>query len=117
PFTLAMSPRRREIPIYVAALKQKAIESIGELADGWIPAFWPYAKLSQGREWIATGAKRAGRDPAAIVTAPMTTALPVAGGGAAHMAKEIIAFYVGGMGDYYIELLTHFGYADECARI
>src|SRR4051812_344905 len=72
PFTLAMQPRRREIPIYVAALKQKAIESIGELADGWIPAFWPYEKLMQGRAWIAAGAARAGRDPGRIVTAPFT---------------------------------------------
>src|SRR4051812_39399599 len=31
PFTLAMDPKERRVPIYVAALKQKAIESIGEL--------------------------------------------------------------------------------------
>ena len=30
------------------------------------------------------------------------------------MAKQILAFYIGGMGDYYIELLTRFGFGDEC---
>ena len=98
---------RRSIPIYVAALKQKAIESIGELADGWIPTFWPYERLAEGRAWIAAGAARAGRDPSTIVTAPVHHRAPArrceAG---AMMAKQIIAFYIGGMGDYYIELLT-----------
>ncbi len=117
PFKLEMKPYRSEIPIYVAALKQKAIESIGELADGWLPTFWPYEHIKDGREWIATGAARAGRDPSKIDVAPFTTVLPMGGDGAAHMAKEIISFYIGGMGDYYIELLTRFGYADDCKRI
>jgi hypothetical protein len=33
------------------------------------------------------------------------------------MAKRILAFYIGGMGDYYSELLSGFGFADECKRI
>ncbi|MSP60106.1 MAG: LLM class flavin-dependent oxidoreductase [Myxococcales bacterium] len=116
-FPLAMNPVRREIPIFVAALKQKAIESIGELADGWIPTFWPYEQLQQGRAFIATGAARAGRDPAQVVTAPFTTVLPLAGDTGSHMAKDIIAFYIGGMGDYYAELLRGFGFGDECKRV
>src|SRR5262249_17710967 len=72
PFTLEMTPTRKTVPIFVAALRQKAIESIGELADGWIPTFWPYQRLAEGRAWIAAGAARAGRDPEAIVTAPFT---------------------------------------------
>ncbi len=117
PFRLAMSPHRRDIPIYVAALKEKSIESIGEMADGWIPTFWPYQELSRGHEWIAKGAARAGRDASEITTAPFTTALPMGEEGGARQAREIIAFYIGGMGEYYKELLSTFGFADECARI
>ena len=117
PFKLEMKPARPRIPIYVAALRQKAIEQIGECADGWIPTFWPYERLSEGRGWIAAGAARAGRDASAIVTAPFTTALPLGGAAAAMMARQIISFYVGGMGDYYIELLTRFGFGDDCKRI
>jgi len=117
PFTLEMKPTRSSVPIYVAALKQKAIESIGELADGWIPTFWPYDRLADGRAWIAAGAARAGRDPSKIITAPFTPVLPVGGEAAAMMAKKIISFYIGGMGDFYIELLGRFGFADECKKI
>jgi len=33
------------------------------------------------------------------------------------MARKIVAFYIGGMGDYYIELLSRFGFAEDCTRI
>jgi alkanesulfonate monooxygenase SsuD/methylene tetrahydromethanopterin reductase-like flavin-dependent oxidoreductase (luciferase family) len=117
PFKLEMKPARASIPIYVAALKPKAIESIGELADGWIPAFWPYQRLKEGRALIEAGAHKAGRDASQIVTAPFTTVLPLGLEAGAMMAKKIISFYIGGMGDYYIELLSSFGYADECKRV
>jgi F420-dependent oxidoreductase-like protein len=117
PFKLEMTPVRKDIPIYVAALKEKAIQQIGELADGWIPTFWPYERLAEGKAWIAEGAKRAGRDPSAITVAPFTTALPLGGPAGAAMAKNIISFYIGGMGDYYIELLSRFGFGDDCKRI
>ena len=65
----------------------------------------------------ARGAARVGRDPAEIVTAPFTTVIPLPGRRASDKARDIIAFYVGGMGDYYKELLTGFGYGEECQRI
>ena len=117
PFRLAMSPHRREIPIYVAALKQKSIESIGEMADGWIPTFWPYRELSRGHAWIEAGAARAGRSADAVTTAPFTTVLPLGEKAGGRQAREIIAFYIGGMGDYYKELLASFGFAEDCVRV
>ena len=56
-FKLEMKPLRPDIPIYVAALKQKAIEQIGECADGWIPTFWPYERLQDGRKLIEAGVR------------------------------------------------------------
>src|SRR6185295_8193188 len=117
PFKLEMTPARANVPIYVAALKQKAIESIGELADGWIPTFWPYERLAEGRAWIAAGAARAGRDPASIVTAPFTPVLPLGLEAGSMMAKKIISFYIGGMGDFYIELLSGFGFSEDCKKV
>ncbi len=116
PFKLEMKPTRSYIPIYVAALKPKAIESIGELADGWLPTFWPYDRLKDGRALIEAGAKKAGRDPSQILTAPFTMALPM-GGMASMMARKIVSIYIGGMGEYYIELLSNFGFADDCKKI
>lgn len=117
PFTLEMTPARRSIPVYVAALRPKAIGSIGELADGWIPTFWPYDRLAEGRAFIEAGARKAGRDPKTIDTAPFTTVVPLGVEAGTAAARRIIAFYVGGMGDYYIELLSGFGFADDCKRI
>jgi alkanesulfonate monooxygenase SsuD/methylene tetrahydromethanopterin reductase-like flavin-dependent oxidoreductase (luciferase family) len=117
PFTLDFTPTRRRIPIYVAALKQKSVTSIGEMADGWMPIFWPYDRLDDGRQWISEGAAKAGRDPSEIVTAPFTTVIPIPGRGASAKARDIISFYIGGMGEYYKELLSGFGYAEECEEI
>ncbi len=117
PFKLDFKPVRRRIPIYVAALKQKSITSVGELADGWMPIFWPYNKLAAGRRWVDEGAAKAGRSPSEIVTAPFTTVIPIPGKAASKRARDLIAFYVGGMGDYYKELLSGFGYAAECDEI
>lgn len=117
PFTLELDPVREHVPIYVAALKQKAITSIGELADGWMPIFWPYERLRDGRAWIEEGAAKAGRDAADIVTAPFTTVIPLPGREARRRAADLIAFYVGGMGAYYRELLTDFGWGAECEEI
>ena len=117
PFTLDFEPTRRRIPIYVAALKQKSITSVGEMADGWMPIFWPYDRLRDGREWIEEGAARVGRNPSEIATAPFTTVIPLPGKAASKKAREIIAFYIGGMGEYYKELLSGFGYEEECNKI
>jgi len=117
PFSLEMKPLRPTVPIYVAALKKDAIISIGEMADGWIPTFWPMEELGQGRAWIAEGAAKAGRDPSKIDTAPFTTVLPVGGDLGIKQARDIVAFYIGGMGDYYKEMLSAHGFAAECELI
>ena len=51
------------------------------------------------------------------MTAPFTTVLPMAGDAGTMMARRIISFYIGGMGDYYVELLSGFGFADDCKRV
>ncbi len=115
-FKLATLGANYQVPIYVAALKQKAIESVGELADGWMPAFWPFHQFDRGLDWLRTGAERAGRNVRQIEIAPFTAAIPLGDRGRV-MAKEIVSFYVGGMGDFYRELLSGLGFAEDCDRI
>ena len=117
PFELDFEPTRRKIPIYVAALNEKSIRSIGELADGWMPIFWPYQNLADGRVWVDEGARAAGRDPKEIETVPFTTVIPIPGRRAAKEARDIISFYIGGMGEYYRALLSRYGYEEDCDRI
>jgi F420-dependent oxidoreductase-like protein len=113
PFALEMTPVRDRIPIFCACLNDKAIKMIGELADGWIPTFWPYDKLHLGRELIAEGAKRSGRNPDEVVISPFTTVIPFGKEIAHGTARGIISFYIGGMGDYYHAALSRMGFAEN----
>ena len=117
PFELNMKPPDPPVPIYVAALKRKAITNIGAMGDGWMPIMWPYDRMAEPRSWIAEGAASAGRDPSEIVTAPFVIVIPLAEKKATDKAREVLSFYIGGMGEYYKQLLSGFGWADECEEI
>ncbi|RMD82302.1 MAG: LLM class flavin-dependent oxidoreductase [Candidatus Dadabacteria bacterium] len=113
-FKLEMTPVRPRIPIYCACLNPKAIRMIGELADGWMPTFWPYNRLAEGRALIAQGAAKSGRDPSEVVTAPFTTVIPMPEKQQSYdSARGLISFYIGGMGDYYHQLLSRMGFAEN----
>jgi len=117
-FKLEMTPLRREIPVYVASLQEKAIRAIGRVADGWLPTFWPYAHLRDGRELIAEGAREAGRDPAAIECAPFVAVVPLDDVDAARaMIKPLVSFYIGGMGAYYHALFRRYGFGENADRV
>ena len=120
-FKLEMTPSRPRVPIYCACLNDKAIRMVGELADGWMPTFWPYKRLDVGRELIAEGAKKSGRNPDEVDVAPFTTVIPMPDKEASyHSARGLISFYIGGMGDYYHALLSRMGFganADQVQRL
>lgn len=113
-FKLEMTPRRATIPIYVASLQEKAIRSIGALADGWLPTFWPYAHLRDGLDLIAAGAREAGRDPAAIELAPFVGVVPMDDAAMARaLIKPMVSFYIGGMGTYYHAMFCRYGFQEN----
>ncbi|MEO8601370.1 MAG: LLM class flavin-dependent oxidoreductase [bacterium] len=113
-FKLEMTPRRASIPIYVASLQDKAITSIGELADGWLPTFWPYRQLHDGIALIAAGARAAGRDPAAIDVAPFVGVVPMDDAAMARsLIKPMVSFYIGGMGTYYHAMFCRYGFQEN----
>lgn len=117
-FKLEMTPLRERIPIYCACLNDKAIRMIGELADGWMPTFWPYDQLDKGRALIEEGARISGRDPSEVVTAPFTTVIPMPDKQQSYdSARGIISFYIGGMGDYYHALLSRMGFAENADAV
>jgi F420-dependent oxidoreductase-like protein len=117
-FKLEMRPRRPDIPIYVASLQERAIREVGRLADGWLPTFWPYEHLEDGRALLAAGAREAGRDPAAIEIAPFVAIVPLDDLDAARtMVKPTVAFYIGGMGVYYHALFCRYGFAETADRV
>ena len=117
-FKLEMTPVRSRVPIYCACLNDNAIRMVGELADGWMPTFWPYNRLDEGRELLAEGASRSGRDPEEVETAPFTTVIPMPDRELAYgSARNLISFYIGGMGDYYHALLSRMGFAKNADAV
>jgi F420-dependent oxidoreductase-like protein len=117
-FKLEMTPVRREIPVYVASLQDKAIREIGRAADGWLPTFWPYAHLKDGLDLVAEGARSAGRDPQEISCAPFLAVVPLDDVAAARsMIKPLVSFYIGGMGAYYHALFCRYGFAENAGLV
>lgn len=110
-FKLEMTPRRPDIPVYVASLQDKAIIEIGRCADGWVPTFWPYQHLKDGAALLAKGAQSVGRDPQTIEIAPFMPIVPLDDVAAARtMIKPLVSFYIGGMGVYYHALFCRYGF-------
>lgn len=113
-FKLEMQPRRADVPIFVASLQDKAIRTIGEVADGWLPTFWPFRHFDDGIALMAEGARAAGRDPGAIAVAPFVGVVPLDDVDAARaMIRPLVSFYIGGMGVYYHALFCRYGFREN----
>lgn len=59
-------PLQVPIPLYLAALRPKMLEIAAGLADGVILNLFPRRALPRIMEHVASGARRAGKDPAAV---------------------------------------------------
>ncbi|MCW0214605.1 MAG: LLM class F420-dependent oxidoreductase [Pseudonocardia sp.] len=117
---------RPDIPIYVAALGEKNTVLTAEIADGWIPTmFVPDQAHEIWGDALATGAAKRSSE-----LGPLQV---VAGGAFAitedpqeitrlrDLARRHYALYIGGMGartkNFYNQLATRYGYADEALTI
>jgi probable F420-dependent oxidoreductase len=116
-FELWFAPRRKEIPIYLAALFPKMLQVAGELAQGILLT---YPTLESGRraaENVAIGARRAGRRPEDIDIASL---IPCQVAESAAEARERlrpgVAFYVGFFPRYH-RLLAEAGFAGAVATV
>ena len=117
-FKLGFKPVRADIPIYIAALSSKSLVQLGEIADGWLPAHWPRTELARGIAEIRAGAERAARDVEQIDIAPFVNVVVSDDARRARdEARLPIAYYLGGMGDYYHRSLAGLGFKEEADRI
>jgi alkanesulfonate monooxygenase SsuD/methylene tetrahydromethanopterin reductase-like flavin-dependent oxidoreductase (luciferase family) len=117
-FKLGFKPPRSDLPIYVAALTPKSLRQVGEVADGWLPTHWPRARLEDAVAEILKGAEDAGRDATRIEVAPFVNVVVSDDAvRARNQARLPLAYYVGGMGDYYHASLGRMGFSAEVDRI
>ena len=119
-FTMQFPTLRDHIPTYIASITPKSMAQTGEIADGWIPIYWPKDKIEEGVATIMQGARKAGKARADITVAP-SIVMQITDAGSAEeirmQARAPIAFYVGRMGTYYYEMLIRNGFEEEVRKI
>lgn len=113
-FRLDMEPVRKKIPVYIAGITPKSIRQIGEVADGWMPIYWPRSRYGEGRALIEQGAESAGRSADDVTVCPVvTTVISDDVAAAREQARGPVSFYIGRMGVFYAQMLTRNGFPDE----
>ena len=114
-FRLTLDPGT-ETPIYVAALGERACRLAGEIADGVIFFLKSPSGVRQGLEWVAEGARAAGRDPQEIdCVQRITVAMDEDPETLAFMGRRLMTTYA--MVDVYNRSLRLQGFEDEARAI
>ena len=115
PLKLMISPVQDRIPIYLAAIGPKNTALAGEIADGWLPAFFSPEHVSELRALLEEGAARAGRSLEGFDIAPSINVfinddLELA----RNVLRPALALYIGGMGsreqNFYNKLAQRYGF-------
>src|SRR4029078_9122293 len=97
---------RDHIPTYIASITPKSMEQTGEIADGWIPIYWPKDKIKSGIDTLLAGAAKAGKTRADLTVAPALVMQITDAGSEEQIrmaARGAFAVYVRRVGQYYIE--------------
>ncbi|MHB9286964.1 LLM class flavin-dependent oxidoreductase [Halobacteriales archaeon Cl-PHB] len=112
-------PQEYSIPLYIAAMGDSNLQLTGEFADGWIPMLVPHFGLPSALETVKEAAKRTDRSPDDIDVAPwIPTCISATEPEAARAhVREMLAFYVGAMGDYYQRSIAEYGFSAITDRI
>jgi alkanesulfonate monooxygenase SsuD/methylene tetrahydromethanopterin reductase-like flavin-dependent oxidoreductase (luciferase family) len=117
-FKLLFNPVRNHIPIYIASISPKSMEILGQVADGWMPIYWPKSKFKDGLATIAQSASAAGRPEGSVeCVASLTTVIEEDPEKAKRMAAGGVSWYVTNMGDFYHQMLSRNGFATEVAAM
>jgi alkanesulfonate monooxygenase SsuD/methylene tetrahydromethanopterin reductase-like flavin-dependent oxidoreductase (luciferase family) len=116
-FELWFTPRRREIPIYLAAVFPKMMQVCGELAQGVILTRSTLETGRQVAEQVAIGARRAGRQPEDIeITSLLPCSVDTDRQAAFDVMRPGVALYAGFF-PRYNRLMAESGFAEAAERI
>lgn len=117
-FRLQFTPPRRDIPIYIASIGPRNIHLTGELADGWIPFLVPKEYIQDAKKDLVAGAGVRGRDVDQIMVCPyIPTCVSRDVDLSRRVVQEHIAYYIGGMGTFYHNAISKYGFGDEADGI
>ncbi len=107
------------VPIYVAALSPRALQLVGELAEGWLPFLVPATQLPAFVAEIERGRSRRSADLGPRID--VLPAVPTLVCGDAVRAREVmsamLSTYLLAMGEFYGPFLERIGFRDEVGAI
>jgi F420-dependent oxidoreductase-like protein len=116
PLMLNIPAFRDDIPVYLGAEGPRNVALAAEIADGWLCLFTDPQKIGQVYGGALAGAPP-GFDIAAVVNVILSDDLPAA----LRAAKQMLAFYIGGMGarnrNFHRNVIGRMGYPEESRRV
>jgi alkanesulfonate monooxygenase SsuD/methylene tetrahydromethanopterin reductase-like flavin-dependent oxidoreductase (luciferase family) len=116
-FDLWFTPIRREFPIYVSAVFPQMLEISGEIAQGTIMVWSNQDSGRKAAEYIAVGARRAGRDPQEIdIVSLLSCSMSEDRKEAFERLRPGAAFYAGFF-PRYNRLMAESGFPDAAQAI
>ncbi|MDP6548562.1 MAG: LLM class flavin-dependent oxidoreductase [Dehalococcoidia bacterium] len=116
-FDLAFQPYRREIPIYVAAVFPKMLETCGEIAQGALLTWCTLENARTAVRHVALGAERAGKDPKDVEIATLLRcAIDTDKDQARNSLRNNTAFYAATF-PRYRKLMADAGFGDEMEAV
>jgi F420-dependent oxidoreductase-like protein len=115
PLKLLCKPVQERIPIYIGAVGPKAVEQVGEIADGWFPFMVNPDDSGVLFDPLRRGVEKAGRSMADIdVCAAVPIGMSEDIDEARHAVRPLLTFYLGAMGakekNFYVELAERSGH-------
>ena len=104
--------------IDVTGMGPKAVELAGRFADGWHALMFTHEGFQDRLDDLRRGADLGNRDPDDVRTTFVLPCCALPDGDAArNLARQHLAFYVGGMGDFYRNALARQGYEEQAHAI
>lgn len=117
PLRMIGRPVQDHLPIYLGVMGPKTVHQAGQIADGWLPAFYSPQHAAELNQPLLDGIAAAGRSRSDVRVCPT---VPVAMADTVEQARDllrpILTFYFGAMGakdkNFYIELASRYGFGD-----
>lgn len=122
PLKLLTKPVQDELPIYLGSIGPKAIVQVGEIADGWLPAFLDPSQPEILMDPLREGLAKAGRSISEIdIAAGVPMSVDDDLDAARDAVRPWIAFYLGAMGakdkNFYLDLAARYGMGHHAAEV
>jgi F420-dependent oxidoreductase-like protein len=122
PLRMLARPVQERLPIYLGSVGPKAVEQVGEIADGWLPFMVDPSHADVLFDPLDRGLAKAGRTRADIdIAACVSVAIDDDLDAARDSVKPWLAFYLGAMGakdkNFYVELADRAGQGDAAREV